>query len=208
MNKVITAILCCLVIFSAIFVGMRYDENRKKQEIEQKQNNVQNSTEISEKVTDECTDEWEQLQEESKLEILQANSGDIKVSPNCDFILKTYYKGCKHISQEYVQLPESIINKTEDEVKALYAEWQIETFTANQVVLYRELDGECNEHYILKEQDGKITVYTVDENGEEIEFMKTDVAVEYLTETDKIHLADGWKVYGRESLNQVIEDFE
>ena len=48
----------------------------------------------------------------------------------------------------------------------------------------------------------------MDENGEEIEFMKTDVAVEYLTETDKIHLADGWKVYGRESLNQVIEDFE
>ena len=204
MNKVITTILCVIVIFSAIFVGVRYNEDTKKEE---QQNEIQNMTEVSNKVTDECTEEWEQLQDAAKLEILQANSNDIKVSPNCEIILKRYYKECEHTTQEYSKSSEELTNKTEDEIKEIYSEWQVETFTSNKIVLYRELDGTCNEHYILKEKEGKIVVYAVDEKGEE-QNMQTDIATEYLTETDKINLANGWKIYGKENLNQLIEDFE
>ena len=205
MNKVITTILCVIVIFSAIFVGVRYNEDTKKEE---QQNEIQNMTEVSNKVTDECTEEWEQLQDAAKLEILQANSNDIKVSPNCEIILKRYYKECEHTTQEYSKSSEELTNKTEDEIKEIYSEWQVETFTSNKIVLYRELDGTCNEHYILKEKEGKIVVYAVDEKGEEEQNMQTDIATEYLTETDKINLANGWKIYGKENLNQLIEDFE
>ena len=206
MNKVITIILSIIVIASAVFVGVYF--YGKGEKTGQNTNQVQNETEISEEILDECTDEWEQLQEDAKMEILQANSSEEKISPNCDFILKKYYKKCEHTTQEYSQIPENLVNKTEEQLKEIYQDWKVETFSANRIVLYKEIDDECGEHYILKEANGKIVVYQTGKNGEESEYLKTDVATEYLTETDKIHLNDGWNVYGKENLNQVIEDFE
>ena len=56
--------------------------------------------------------------------------------------------------------------------------------------------------------DGKVVVNLLNENGEENEFEKTDISIEYLTETDKIDIEKGLKVYGKENLSQIIEDYE
>ena len=47
----------------------------------------------------------------------------------------------------------------------------------------------------------------ITEPGKE-EFEKTDISIEYLTETDKIDIEKGLKVYGKENLSQIIEDYE
>ena len=36
----------------------------------------------------------------------------------------------------------------------------------------------------------------------------TDVSVQYLSETDKLNLQDGIKIYGIENLDKALEDFE
>ena len=46
------------------------------------------------------------------------------------------------------------------------------------------------------------------ENGQEKEYQKTDISTEYLTDTDKIEIKNGLKVYGKENLSQIIEDYE
>ena len=37
---------------------------------------------------------------------------------------------------------------------------------------------------------------------------KTDISIEYLTESDKINMKDGIRVNSKQELNQLIEDFE
>lgn len=63
-------------------------------------------------------------------------------------------------------------------------------------------------YYIIKNLNGYIVVYEIDENNSEELIESTGIAVEYLTETDKIHLNEGIKVFGKENLNKVLEDFE
>ena len=58
------------------------------------------------------------------------------------------------------------------------------------------------------ENDGKVTIYKVLENGEKELFEKTDISIEYLTESDKINMKDGIRVNSKQELNQLIEDFE
>ena len=60
----------------------------------------------------------------------------------------------------------------------------------------------------MKEDDGKITVYKINENNEEETYEKTEISVEYLSETDKGKISEGIKVNGIEELNQLLEDFE
>ena len=38
--------------------------------------------------------------------------------------------------------------------------------------------------------------------------MVTDIATEYLTDTDKVEMEKGIEVNGKQNLNQLIEDFE
>ena len=45
-------------------------------------------------------------------------------------------------------------------------------------------------------------------DGTETLYEKTNISSEYLTETDLINMQDGLEIYGKEELNQVIEDFE
>lgn len=93
-------------------------------------------------------------------------------------------------------------------MEELYSDWNIEKFQNNEVILSKTENGECGEHYVIRDVNGQIVIYIIDNNGEEKEYEKTEIATEYLTETDKITIKNGLKVYGKEALNQVIEDFE
>ena len=195
MKKIIITLSILLIIIVGIIVwkignGKNEEEQKKKK------------TTVSEKVTDECVEEYDNNT------TIETNYDKEKISPNCLFILKKYYKKCNHTINEYIEIPEEIINKTEDELKEEYEEWEIEKFSSNEVILYKEYEGDCGEHYILKEKDGKIVIYRETETGEQEEYEETQISTEYLTETDKINISKGIRVYGKEALNQIIEDFE
>ena len=61
---------------------------------------------------------------------------------------------------------------------------------------------------LLREKDGKIVIYKIDENGQEKLYETTEIAIDYLTDEDKENIKNGIKVNGKEELNQLIEDFE
>ncbi len=54
----------------------------------------------------------------------------------------------------------------------------------------------------------KIAIYRINENNEEELYEETEIAIDYLTETDKVNIQNGIRVNGNENLNQLIEDFE
>ena len=200
MNKVIITMICIVVVLGAVITGFLISQPNDEQ-----QNTVTQTQIGEEEILDDCTDEYEELENSNMLE---TNSSEEKISPNSSITYKTYYKGCGHTKEEYNNMPQELINSTKSDIEEKYTDWQVEKFSSNEVILYKEVDGECGEHYLVKEKDGKVVVYKILTNGEEQEYENTQISTDYLTETDKIEMQNGIRVNGKQELNQLIEDFE
>ena len=159
-----------------------------------------------EEIYDECTDEYKEILQTNTL-VEETSSEGEKISPNCSIIFRRYYNDCGHMIEQYSSIPAELVNKTEEDLKEQYNGWIIEEFSRNQIILYREFDSECGEHYILRERDGKVVVYLKTGDTEEL-VEETDIATEFLTETDRVKLQNGIQANGRMELNQLIEDYE
>lgn len=197
MNKTIMTIIAIIVIIGAIIIGVQICKPNKEQE--------DIITKVSdEKIEDDCTDEYQEIQEE----MLQANSTEEKISPNCFITMKKTYNKCGHTTSEYIAIPKELVNKTKEDLEEKYAGWTIDKFSDTQIVISKKEEGECGEHYIVKDKDGKVVIYKLLEDGTENEYEVTDISTEYITDTDKINMKNGIKLNGKQELNQLIEDFE
>ena len=145
---------------------------------------------------------------EEEVPTVSAAVDEVKVTPNTLLILKKHYKDCDHTIISSAEIPEEMVNMTEEELKEAYSSWEIEKFTKEEVILLRESDSFCGEHYLVTEEEGAVVIYTLDEKGEKSEKEVSDIAYEYLPETDKVILSNGIYVYGKEELNKIREDFE
>ena len=190
-------IIAFIIIFIvAIFVGNYiYDSNNEDKNTvksENTSNSIVNQVDYS--VRNDIT--------------INTDSEEEKISPNATLILKKHYKECDHTIKEYAEIPEEFVNLTKSEIEKEYPEWEVEKFTPLDIILIKEEEGFCNEHFILKEEQGVITVYKIDKQGEESLYDTTGISVEYLTENDKLELKNGIKVYGKEELNSMLENYE
>ena len=139
---------------------------------------------------------------------IRANTSEDKITPNTDIIKKIYYIDCDHIKQEE-ELSENLINMNKSEFQTQYIGWEIQRFTNSEVVIYKEVHDYCGEHYLIKEENGKIVVYKIDKKDREIEKIEeTEIETNYLTETDLDKIKEGIKVYSKKEINKVLEDFE
>ncbi len=185
-------------IILGIFIYNNNANNNKQNSIVENEINI-----VSEKVTDECTEEYQNSEEE-----IETDSQEEKISPNCLLTLKKYYEECNHTINEYVDIPQDLVNGTEEDLKNEYPYWQVEKYSSNDIILYKEFNSNCGQHFVLREDNGKITVYKINENNAEEVYENTEISVEYLSETDKIKISEGIRVNGIEELNQLLEDFE
>lgn len=198
--KNITKIIIASIISVIIIAGITYIIfNQSKDE----ENVPESNDYISELVEDECIDEYAEEQNATAV-----TSTEEKVASNAILILKKYYAQCDHTINEYVELPQELVNMTKEEVQAHYPDWKVIGFEKGKVTLYKEFNDLCGEHFKLKIEDGKVVVYMTNKDGSESLYEKTNISSEYLTETDLINMQEGLEIYGKEELNQIIEDFE
>lgn len=162
---------------------------------------------IAQKVEDECTD-FAELESNGMLKTIITNGQEEKVSPNCLLTLKIYYKTCEHLIEKSQNIEQNLVNLTEEQLRKQLPEWEIQKFTPEQIVLYKELEDFCNEHYKLKIENGYIRIYELDEQNNEKLLKSTDISSEYLTKDDLEELKNGVEIYTKKELNKTIEDFE
>ena len=193
--KIIIAVLLIILIILASYILFGKEDDTENQ--------IENHTYVSEVIEDECTEEYEESQKATTVSFTEE-----KLASNAILILKKYYQKCEHTINEYVELPQELVNMTEEEVQALYSDWEVIGFEKGKLTLYKEFDDICGEHFKLRIEDGNVSVYIVNEDGTESLHEKTNISSEYLTETDLINIQDGLEIYGKEELNQIIEDFE
>lgn len=139
---------------------------------------------------------------------VNVDSQEIKISPQAVLIINKYYKDCNHTTTNLVEIPADMVNLTEEKLKNEYPDWEVISFSSREVSIYKEFDGICNEHYVLRENNGVITVYSLDEDENETVYEITDISVEYLTDGDKERIRNGLVIYGKNELNAFLEDFE
>lgn len=183
--------IALIILTSAVvYQNIKYDKLAKEEE----------------KVTDECI--YENNDIENDIDEIKVSETETKVSPNAELIIKKYYKECGHTTEEKRNVANDMVNKTQEEIEKLYPDYKVESFFYNKIVLLKEEEGQCDEHYVVKDENSNIMIYKILSDGTEEIYQNTGISTEYLPETDKISLRDGIKVFGRENLNSIIEDFE
>lgn len=154
-------------------------------------------------------EEYAALQEEYEAKLKAAAANDnTKISPNAVLIFKTEYNKCGHILNKYQNASESEVNLTKEQLQEKYKDWEIVGFAEKEVVLLQKIGENCNQHYVIREKDGNLAIYVIDEYNDEILKETTNISTEYLTQLDLLKLKDGIRVNGLEELNAKLEDFE
>lgn len=199
MNRVIITMLAIIVIIGAMITAVMIYQPKEEPEVETKKVAEEN-------ILDECTDEYEQMQNNEMIETTTAE--EEKISPNAFITFQKKYAECGHTTSEYREIPEELVNLTKEQLQEKYNDWEIDQFSDTQIVMTKEEAGSCNEHYIVRDQNGVVAIFQVLEDGTEKEYEITDIATEYLADTDKINIEKGIEVNGKQNLNQLIEDFE
>ena len=194
-KKIIGIVLTILIIIASYILFFNKEEISNE--------NIEYNTYISKIIEDECTEEYIETKNATTV-----SATEEKLASNAILILKKYYLKCEHTINEYVELPQELVNMTEEEVQAQYSDWEVIGFEKGKLTLYKEFDDICQEHFKLRIEDGNVVVYIVNNDGTESFYEKTGISSEYLTETDLINMQDGLEIYGKEELNQIIEDFE
>ncbi len=146
--------------------------------------------------------------EKKNKNIIQAGTSKEKSSPNTSITFETYYNRCGHTEIKKEQIKSEDVNKEKEYFIKKYAEWNIKSFSTDEIKLYREVNYMCSKHYIIKEKDGYIAIYTVDSNDNETLKEITDVSVKYLPQEDIELLKKGIRANGDSELSQKLGDYE
>lgn len=196
MKKTIWVMVCIIAIVLGFFVGKHLYKKKESNNNVNLQNTVTN-TQINNTVDKVTNTE------------IPTSMSEEKVSINTEIIEKVYYKECDHIIETPVKNIEKYINMDEEDIRKSFQGWEIEEFTPEKLVLYKQEEDFCNEHFLIKDVDGYVTIYTLNSLDNVLEILETtEIETKYLTDTDKKNLIDGIKVYTKKDLNKVIEDFE
>lgn len=141
-------------------------------------------------------------------EVLQASAIEEKILPTAEFAMKKVYNECGHFKFEYAELPQELVNLTEEELEAYYKDWEIEEFSPSKIILTKEINSLCDEHFIIKLGEKYVQVFHLEPDGNLVVYETTDISREYLPEEDIKKLEEGIYVFGEGKLNSVLEDFE
>lgn len=198
MNKVILILISIIIIIvsiiTAVVIYNGEDEEQAKVSIKNIEENTTNTLNNS-------------INSDNQ-NVIETNVKEVRISPNAFITFKETYEGCGHTKVDFVEVPEDFVNLSKEELKDKYSDWNIEKFTDTDIIISKDFEGSCDEHFIVKDVDGIVTAFKIKEDGTEEEYEITDIATEYLTDTDKIEMENGIRVNGKQNLNQLIEDYE
>ena len=132
-----------------------------------------------------------------------------KIAPGSSLIKRELYTVCDILRTQTEDMPEEFINLTEVEFAEKHPEWEIQRFTANEVVIQRNIEDFCGEHYKIRELDGRLAIFQLDKQGNEIGLIRiTDVWTNFLSEIDLQEIESGRIIHTRAELMKALEDFD
>ena len=96
----------------------------------------------------------------------------------------------------------------EKQVQKYYYGWNIDRFSSSELILSKVNPGICDEHYVVKDVDGLVNVYNLDDDGAESLVYSTEIETKYLPQEDREKLKNGINIVGKDNLSILLEDYE
>ncbi|KXG77021.1 BofC C-terminal domain-containing protein [Thermotalea metallivorans] len=136
---------------------------------------------------------------------------DNLVTDQTKLIFKTYYQKSRDTVTEEKSVPVAMVGenlkKLEDYLLEHYAGWSIRSVNKDFVELYRVKESLSPHYYIVKEKNGFIAIFQIDENGNDVLIEQTEIPVSGLSDVDRKKLKEGIPVKDIEEINQILEDY-
>ncbi len=132
---------------------------------------------------------------------------DNKINPSTKMVYQYYYadEGSTKVTED--EPPYFMLGLTFDDMVKYYTNWDIISFSPQEVVMRKTVYGKDSQRYIVCEKDGYITVY-YEENGVKSAIKEiTSIDTNGLSDIEKERLKKGFSVVGDYSLNRVLENY-
>lgn len=159
-------------------------------------------------------EEKEEINENEKEKDLEKNNNIItvsidetKLSPNAEMVIKKNFKLCGHTTENKMNIPIEMVNYTKSDVEKKYTGWNIEKFTQEEVVLSKEIEANCDSHYVLKIEEEKLKIYNQITKDKCNYIDEINIQLELLPSLELAELEHGIEVYGEEELNNLVENY-
>ncbi|MCR4430786.1 MAG: BofC C-terminal domain-containing protein [Tepidanaerobacteraceae bacterium] len=134
-----------------------------------------------------------------------SNLEEIKLKPGAKMIYITYYSGCGHENREEKTAEERFAGFTKKQLEKEVEGWEIESFTPDEVVLKKQIDGICGDHYYIGLNDGYVTLFRGLPGVQSEVVEKTDILADTLREEDRTMLERGIIINSREEFLEIRE---
>ncbi|AOY76934.1 BofC C-terminal domain-containing protein [Clostridium formicaceticum] len=202
-SKVIFFIIACSFIIVGFFAGYYKFTPPQDEKIPfAEENNIQRNERI---------DNVQQLEESDDAPV---NYHEDSIEAETQIVYKTFYTICENTMEE-VMTPVSAmvgLNETgfQEYVQNHYPLFEIEKFSSEEVVLFQRKEAVCPNHYnhyLITVNEGYITIYQINENGEKILVEKTAVSAAMLPHVDQEKLKSGILRKTKEEVYQLLEDY-
>jgi hypothetical protein len=157
------------------------------------------------------------IQEDISQTANKSNSSDLStpaikvVDPNAIksgalLIYETKYKVCGHVIKQQMVMPSDLVGLSKVNMSQTYTDWKIKEYSPLKVMLYKEEEGKCASHYIIKDRNGLVAVYyQVPIDGIDLKQV-TQIQTANLREGDQAHIKSGIMIESDEELANVLED--
>ena len=132
---------------------------------------------------------------------------ETKLSPNAEIVIKKRFKLCGHTTVNRMSVPIEMVNYTEEQVKEKYTGWKIEAFNQEEVILSKEMEANCDEHYVLKIEEEKLKIYNQVTEDKYNYIDEINIQIGLLPSLELAELEHGIEVYGEEALNNLVENY-
>lgn len=201
MSKLYISFICITIFIVGISIGTYIS-------LQKYENNNNSTTELTRQIQDIVIEQVQANQVTNDESEEAMNEAEVKISPYAKLIIEKHYTKCGHSTVDIMDIPKELINFTEDEFKKKYDKWEVKEFKPKEISIYRDIDANCSSHFVIKEDEGYLTVFSEITN-DILEFKeKTDIDVESLRDEDRIALKNGIRIYGDSELSSFLEDFD
>lgn len=103
------------------------------------------------------------------------------------------------------ECPVELIGKDMSDVKAYYSDWQVMSYSPENVLLRKVIGVNDDERYVVGVYDDCVAVFY--ENTEDGIYMMTDIPISGLEHDKQVMLNDGIYVEGKDRLRRILEDY-
>lgn len=199
MNRVYEYLFVMIALISGVsiglYTGISYNPKANiKLEVEDRE--VPEGGEVAKPIQDVVISKVQEEQDK----VVEVVMSEVKITPYTQLVIKKKFTKCGHDSINAMTVPLELINFTKEELQEKYTGWNIEEFSEEQVVLSRDIESNCENHFVIKNKNEDVLVYK-ELTEDKLNFIEEiDVNLELLSEEDRESLMDGIRLYGQEEL--------